>query len=457
MVTGINMLTFNNAKNQVYLPLGGNFTTVLQCYNNKGTPYSGVTGGVFSGYIIINYTNDFTHIPEVAVGSVATKLSTPSLLYACTSTLTTTSLTSTSTSTSTTAVGSVSTTLTSTSTTSSTSTSTTMPSGIYYVPITFTNAQGVPTASPFQQSMTVNSVAYQAYINSNWNNVEFTMGPAATGNVMQAWVESNPSNTATNTVVWVNLPSAIAANSNTVVYMDFMTSNVMSSSGPTGEAPQLSASYGQYDSGRQVFSSFYDNFAGTTINSAWNVNGVNGWLTVNNGISLAVSGVTGCAFTLKNTYTGPLTVDAYQYLTTNAILGTNLGSSFSNWQTSSTPCPVISGALQKIQTDANGINILQGMEYAPNDLVITNHSSVNSVIPQVTSLEVSSTNSLVYQNYKNELSKAGAFNIMSGNTYPGIITEGHAGTLVYATWFRIRPYPPGNVMPTTAFGALSYG
>ena len=38
-----------------------------------------------------------------------------------------------------------------------------------------------------------------------------------------------------------------------------------------GAAPQLSASYAQYDNGRVVFPLFYDNFAGSTLNTTiWN-------------------------------------------------------------------------------------------------------------------------------------------------------------------------------------------
>ena len=82
--------------------------------------------------------------------------------------------------------------------------------------VVVTDAYASSTPSPFQEMLTINSLAYQSYINSNWNNVEFTTGPAATGSVIQVWVEANPSNAATNTLVWINLPSGISANSNTI-------------------------------------------------------------------------------------------------------------------------------------------------------------------------------------------------------------------------------------------------
>ena len=141
----------------------------------------------------------------------------------------------------------------------------------HYVPITLSNAQSYATPGPFQQMLVINSNNYETYINSDWSNVEFTTGPGGTGNPVQAWIETNASNTATHTIVWVNLSSAIWAYGQDKIYLDFMPSNnkVISPAGPTGEAPTLSASYGQYDNGGKVFE-FYDNFAGTSLNpSNW--------------------------------------------------------------------------------------------------------------------------------------------------------------------------------------------
>lgn len=117
-----------------------------------------------------------------------------------------------------------------------------------YVPITITNSQQ-SSGAPFQAYITVNSVDYAQYITGNWMNVEFTeYRPAINGGMpINAWVESNPSNSVMDTNVWVNVPGGLAANSNTVIYMNFMPKSIMSPSGPTGEAPQLSAVYGKYD------------------------------------------------------------------------------------------------------------------------------------------------------------------------------------------------------------------
>ncbi|MGC8652312.1 MAG: DUF2341 domain-containing protein [Candidatus Micrarchaeia archaeon] len=78
-------------------------------------------------------------------------------------------------------------------------------------------------------------------------NIEFTTGPDATGTVLPAWIESGASSTSTSTIIWVKLPNGIGADSSMTIYLNFMPSSVMSSSGPTGEAPQLSSTYGEYD------------------------------------------------------------------------------------------------------------------------------------------------------------------------------------------------------------------
>jgi len=117
----------------------------------------------------------------------------------------------------------------------------------YYVPITLTNSQSSATSSPFQQMITIDSANYAKYEASGLQNVEFSTLPAGQGTVLNAWIESGASNTSTSTVYWVNLPNGIPASNSITIYMTFMPTNVMSSSGPTGEASQLSPTYGEYD------------------------------------------------------------------------------------------------------------------------------------------------------------------------------------------------------------------
>jgi hypothetical protein len=120
-------------------------------------------------------------------------------------------------------------------------------------------------------------------------------------------------------------------------------------------------------------------------------------------------------------------------------------------------CPIFSGAFQDIYNAGNGNVILQNIGYPDDGGVPTNNvATVNTNVLQVTSLAVSSTNGIAYQNYKNALDQAATYNILSGNTYPGIMASGDENVTVYATWFRLRTYPPSSVMPSVSYGPVAH-
>ncbi|MGC8648382.1 MAG: hypothetical protein ACP5SJ_02685, partial [Candidatus Micrarchaeia archaeon] len=89
----------------------------------------------------------------------------------------------------------------------------------------------------------------------------------------------------------------------------FMPSSVMSSAGPTGEAPQLSTTYGAYDNGAYVFD-YYTNFAGTGLPSGWACNGC----SVNNNLTIDNTGGSGSsydAYTTSTSYSTSLITEVY--------------------------------------------------------------------------------------------------------------------------------------------------
>lgn len=125
------------------------------------------------------------------------------------------------------------------------------------VPITFTFPFPALHSQYFNQEITVNSSAYSSYINSGWTNVMFTY---SNGTEIPAWVESNASNTATATTVWLKLHYT-SGSSTLYIYMNVYPSSVdlMSRFGPTGENPYISSPFGMYDDGSIVFP-VYSNF-----------------------------------------------------------------------------------------------------------------------------------------------------------------------------------------------------
>ena len=86
-------------------------------------------------------------------------------------------------------------------------------------------------------------------------------------NAMYSWLESISNNIAT---FWLKVATAIPANGAATVFMIPQSYGTTFDGVYAGQAPQLSATYGQYDNGASVFP-FYDNFAGTTLSSKWTV------------------------------------------------------------------------------------------------------------------------------------------------------------------------------------------
>lgn len=70
-ITTANMMIPNNPPtNQINLQPGANYTfSNLQCYSN-GAPFSAPAGTEFTGYLIVNYTNLQTGLPQTVSGKL---------------------------------------------------------------------------------------------------------------------------------------------------------------------------------------------------------------------------------------------------------------------------------------------------------------------------------------------------------------------------------------------------
>lgn len=403
---------------------------------------SGAIGSRFNGAVWLQYESGSVSglVEKVASVSIAVSTTNP-LTAAITSTSTTSSSSSSSSSTPSTIVSSTSTTP---------STTTTTIGSISYVQITLTNNQGTSTASPFQQLIVVDSAAYSSYINSNWNNVDFTTGPGGTGSTLQAWVETNASNGSPSTRVWVSLPSGIAGSSTATIYMNFMPNPVLSASGPTGESSNLSATYGQYDNGALVFP-FYDNFAGSGLDSKWQsigptlasqnnrliLTGPNAAVVSTNPVA---AGTTFEAFVNNSynpgwaavgvlpPYTSGNPADAYSVMYYNSGPGEEGGIAETGaW-------PGGWGCCADGETGWNGLGFKGGV-YG-----VTWPATGNEVylIPG-TGIRTSSDASMAF----------GSNIYLMINAY----STWDSGTFVI-NWARTRAYPPGGVMPSVGFGSV---
>jgi len=324
-------------------------------------------------------------------------------------------------------------------------------SRLSFVPFTITNSTSTDTSAPFQQMVVVNPSLYTSYLASNLSNVQWY---DSSGNVINSWLESGNSNTTTETVYWLKLPNGIGANSSITVYMGIAstTTNMLNNT-TTGEAPQLSATYGEYDNGANVFN-FYDNFAGTSLNTSKWTSYYSSYITVNNGITFGSGGL--CFIETNSKYSISNIVEMYvesgigsdsgimyvvdvngnQY--TNADYGEWIAAGTSPGQAYNyTEADTRSNYSLSNGNAGSGANI--GYPY-PNTALIM---GVNALSSQ-TNLYVN--NNLVVDN-TNEVPPQGNYYIALG---------GYESNLnVY--YVRILAYPPNGTMPAISAGSLNTG
>ncbi len=313
------------------------------------------------------------------------------------------------------------------------------------------------TSSNFQQMLTIDSASYSSAneINSGWSNVEFTAvapaNSASNGNVpIYAWCESGCSNSSSGTIAWVNLGSTIIGVDNSItIYMNFMPTNVMSSSSSyTGEAPQLSPAYAEYDNGAKVFDNYW-NFAGTIIPSGWTNSGV----TVDNGLSVAAA---------------PSSTAYAYYGTAIQASGTQIFDFYANMPTTAT-------------TDTTSIGLMSETTYLPGIMWQTNDwngwtlqtenpigHTENGVTGYQVGPQLSGGGTAIFSGYYTAGTSASFFYNYGASTtsttdpltsaqtslYPGVIVTTGAQGFGNLYWFRTRAYPPNGQMPGTNLGLV---
>jgi hypothetical protein len=370
--------------------------------------------------------------------------------------------------------GGSSTSITSTSSTSSTSTSTTTSTttsstttSIQYLAITLSNSQSTPTQPGFQQMITIDSASYSG-INGLWSNVEFTSGNSVNSpdnTILDTWCESGCTGSSTDTVVWVNLGSTtVPSDGNAVIYMNFMPGNIMNttcqaggnpetspSTCATGEAPQLfgspymQSSYAQYDNGQLVFPSFYDNFAGISIDaSKWSVE-PNTNINVANGVTFSASSATcpGGAINSNSNFSQGTTMDFY------GTPASDNGNSYS-----------ASGFGYQFDWGCTGYyGVGQGSGGSPPYVLATSFDgSTNTGYSRQSGVwtlgSYGTSTSTVYTlfNYGSEYSVSGSSSISPN--YISFAEQANGNGPFSMQWVRVRDTPPNGVMPTPSFGAV---
>jgi len=322
---------------------------------------------------------------------------------------------------------------------------------LYQVPIILVNNENVSTPNPFQQMIQLNELNYKGYIiyNGSFANFEFVYN---NGTVIPAWIESNNSG---KLIIWLKINSILALSSETI-YLDIFprNDNLLNASGKNGigEAPQLSPTYGEYDNGASVFN-FYDNFAGTSLNTSKWTAYYNGYITVNNGITFGSGGL--CFIETNTKYSISNILEMY----VNSGIGTDSGIMYvvdvnGNQYTNANYGQWISVGLTTGEA-YNGLEADARTQYAITQFSSGVSSAVSYTYPNaplIMGVVVPNlTNGYLYVN--DEPVATDTQNVPpQGNYY--ISLGGYQSNLnVY--YVRVRTYPPNGVMPKVIFGSLS--
>ncbi|MHB8604512.1 MAG: carbohydrate binding domain-containing protein [Thermoplasmatota archaeon] len=324
------------------------------------------------------------------------------------------------------------------------------------VPITITNTASSPTSSGYEQLVEVNSSRYATFEASDLRNVEFRY---ANGSIISSWLESGASKASTNTRYWLRIDPSIPARSDLMVKMSFALPNQdVRNDVTTGEAPTLSQTYGKYDDGASVFM-LYDNFAGGSLSSKWNVEighfcfawgcGGNGSVVVNDGLTLTSVGDTSLTSVAKF---GPGTVvDAnVTQIQDMTMVGYVIpyppsydGNAVFYGAFIQTAC----GQTYPTQVNAQGEANACGNPYGSFSSGSKTGLFSVSIIDNVSS----------DQSIDGHRGSASEPINRNAPTYPVPVGFGAANTnQLKVQWVRLRLAPPDGVMPTTELSALVY-
>ena len=301
---------------------------------------------------------------------------------------------------------------------------------ISYKPLHIYNAQSSAFTYNSQIMISVNSLKYKSYEAPNLQNIEFFY---SNGTIIPSWLEGNVTNeansnslyTSTNTIYWLRIIPAntfLAANTTNTIYMGFAsTSNNLFNTQITGEAPQLSPSYAEYDDGANVFINYW-NFEGTSLPSGWG--NYEPTITQDNGITMnAPSAPPDWPLGYSTAITNPIVIETdAQELSSGSVTWGILLS------TGSSPSVISYYTGVGINTAGNEFQYSSGK-------TATGIASLNRFY--VFSLFSASSTSYFYENYT-QIGSEGA-------SYP-YITLYDSNDNSFFQWVRTRVYPPNGIM-----------
>ncbi|MGC8533131.1 MAG: DUF2341 domain-containing protein [Candidatus Parvarchaeum sp.] len=343
------------------------------------------------------------------------------------------------------------------------------------IPLLITNYQNIATPNPFQQMINISVSSIDNYINTTsfGQNVEFVYN---NNSIIPSWLESYNSKYA---IWWVKIPS-IPAKGTLTIYMKFASkkTNLLNNK-TTGEAPQLSPIYGEYDDGANVFLSYGD-FLGTAGFDGWTPYVTSGKFTpvaTSNGIEMTNDTVSeGTHILPPNSLPEEPVIVEYSW---NFYGGTSptdgeILSLFGNLNSLVGPPVVTCGGGNIASSDSvmlmvEPIGMNCSGKYIPaildskNNAIISTINNLPSTTPQVYTEELIISSSTTAEagviNQSSSLSNFSQVNVpitMSGSipyafNFPTLMVAAGTGggyDYNYVKWVMARAYPPNGVMPT---------
>jgi hypothetical protein len=286
--------------------------------------------------------------------------------------------------------------------------------------ITITNTQSDPTPSPFQQLLILNLSSILSSP-SQLLNLQFCLDVNC-NTPLYAWIEQN---NLSNAYIWIKIPTSIPANGSLTIYM-FVRNSIQYPY--TGIAPYLTSTYAQYDNGENVFI-FYDNFAGTSLNTnKWNA--LTSYYSVNNGLTIE-NGTSDVDIVSVQSFNMPFIIDAYAI---DVSLSSNGAIAFGYNGSNEYALFIYTYNLWEGTPANDGETNLQSNNYDKGG---------NEII----TIEVTSSELEFEYNYQEVNTYSGTIN---GNGNIGFASSAGSSGNVNFYWIRVRAYPPNGVMPSNS-------
>jgi len=341
------------------------------------------------------------------------------------------------------------------------------------VSVTVSNSQPIATTAPFDQFLNITesqiasalgsttaSQLWQQAMSDYFINLLFQQN----GQTLYAWVQNY---TSSWVAVWVKLPNGIPASSSVTIKVYFSNSIQYPY---TGIAPRLTPTYGQYDSGGNVFL-FYDNFAGTSLNTSKWAYGYNsgGSITVYNGVTINYTSSSGGGAWIISNYNFPQSQGVVWYASMNFYGTSNFNDTRiriyfwdSSYQVtgdsqSGSWLNILNGGDYGYYTDQNvGADTTQlywiGGSSSPlpastsqNDYNILMMQILNSTGLTWKTYTITNNGISLFQSFNHGGSVSGNFRILFEASQDG---AGSASIVINIAYTFLAPSPPNGVMPS---------